>query len=179
MRGRAQRVADPSDTDHPNEGPRVAIDDVVTTSEGNQGVTTESQVEHPEVTGSEAAVPGTIETKGGQKSIVPARYAGKYSGGGSDDLANFINAQAKGDDGKFSFDRFFDLCRRNGVEGSKVDHYQGQVNEKRHGAPGRARMTLRNMLATVARKNGSLTGLDGSNVPISLPKASKPGTPAA
>lgn len=104
------------------------------------------------------------------KSIVPKKYAGKYKDGGSDELAVFIKAQCKDDKGEFSFPAFFDLCRKNGLPEEKVAHYEGQVAEKRNGSQGRARMTLRNMLATIARKNGSLTTVNGDSFPISLPK---------
>ena len=103
------------------------------------------------------------------KSIVPAKYAGRYKNGGTDELANFIKEQCM-EDNTFSFDKFFDLMEKNGIAKDKVDHYASQVNEKRHGAQGRARMTLRNMLATFVRKNGKATGLDGSEVEINLPK---------
>ena len=103
------------------------------------------------------------------KSIVPAKYAGKYKDGGSDALATFINEQCKGADG-FDYNKFFDLCLENGLPKDKVDHYKEQVESKRLGSQGRARMTLRNMLATIARKNGTLKDLEGDEVEISLPK---------
>jgi len=103
------------------------------------------------------------------KSIVPSKYAGRYKNGGEDPLAVFIKEQCNVD-GNFSFDRFFELCSANGIAQEKVDHYKGQVAEKRHGAEGRARMTLRNMLATFVRKNGKAVGLDGNEVEITLPK---------
>lgn len=103
------------------------------------------------------------------KSIVPAKYAGKYKDGGADALATFIKAQCTVDNA-FKFDRFFELCTKNGLAADKVEHYKAQVAEKRHGAEGRARMTLRNMLATIARKNGKLVGLDGAEQEVSLPK---------
>src|SRR5580765_2355176 len=87
------------------------------------------------------------------KSIVPAKYAGRYKGGGSDSLADFINEQCKGKDG-FEYPAFFELCRLNGVSEEQIQKYQEQIAEKRHGSQGRTRMTLRNMLATVARNNG-------------------------
>src|SRR6478752_2168616 len=105
-----------------------------------------------------------------RKSIVPAKYGNKYKNGGTDELAVFINAQASGKEG-FEYPAFFALCRKNGIAEDKVAHYEAQVAEKRHGAQGRARMTLRNMLATLARKNGKALALDGSEVAISLPKA--------
>ena len=104
------------------------------------------------------------------KSIVPSKYSGRYKNGGDDPLALFIKEQCKGQDGAFSFDAFFHLCAQNGVPTEKVEHYKAQVAEKRHGAEGRARMTLRNMLATIVRKNGKALAADGSEVPIDLPK---------
>lgn len=105
------------------------------------------------------------------KSIVPNKYAGKYKNGGSDVLAEFIKAQSvtEGVAG-FSFPAFFSLCRVNGLDETKVAHYEAQVTEKRHGAQGRARMTLRNMLATIARKNAKLKGVDGVEYDVALPK---------
>lgn len=108
-----------------------------------------------------------------RKSIVPSKYGTKYKKGGTDDLAKFINTQCTAEGG-FSFDRFFQLCNVNGVDAAKVAHYKQQVDEKRHGAPGRARMTLRNMLATPARKNGGLNGLDGEFVQFHVPAAITP-----
>jgi hypothetical protein len=106
-------------------------------------------------------------------SIVPSKYGNKYKNGGSDVLAEFINAQAKGNSG-FEYPAFFELCRKNGVPAEQVNKYEGQVAAKQHGANGRARMTLRNMLATVARKNGGLVGLDDQKVAMDLPKPTVP-----
>ena len=112
------------------------------------------------------------------KSIVPAKYSGRYKNGGEDALATFIKEQCTTEQG-FSFDNFFQLCEDNGIAKEKVDHYKGQVAEKRHGAEGRARMTLRNMLATFARKNGKLVGLDGEETEVNLPKAALTGAAKA
>ncbi len=112
------------------------------------------------------------------KSIVPSKYSGRYKNGGTDELAVFIKEQCTVD-GSFSFDKFFELCAANGVAEDKVDHYRGQVAEKRHGAEGRARMTLRNMLATFVRKNGKATTLDGDEVEINLPKPALTGAAKA
>jgi hypothetical protein len=112
------------------------------------------------------------------KSIVPSKYSGRYKNGGTDELATFIKEQCTVD-GAFSFDKFFELCAANGVAEDKVDHYRGQVAEKRHGAEGRARMTLRNMLATFVRKNGKATTLDGDEVEINLPKPALTGAAKA
>jgi hypothetical protein len=112
------------------------------------------------------------------KSIVPSRYAGRYKNGGEDELAVFIKEQCADKEG-FSFDKFFELCSKNGIAQDKVDHYKNQVTEKRHGAEGRARMTLRNMLATFVRKNGKAIALDGSEVPLNLPKPALAGAAKA
>ena len=113
-----------------------------------------------------------------KSSIVPSKYAGRYKNGGEDALAQFIKSQCTTPEG-FSFDKFFELCSANGIAQDKVEHYKAQVAEKRHGAEGRARMTLRNMLATIVRKNGAATGLDGSEVAIDLPKAALTGAAKA
>ena len=111
------------------------------------------------------------------KSIVPSKYSGRYKSGGTDALAVFIKEQCADKEG-FSFEKFFELCSKNGVAQEKVDHYRAQVAEKRHGAEGRARMTLRNMLATIVRKDGKAIGLDGSEVAIDLPKPALSGAAA-
>lgn len=100
-------------------------------------------------------------------SIVPARYAGKYKNGGSDALAAFINDQSNVES-VFSFDRFFKLCHQNGLAEAHVAPYEQAVADKVHGSQGRARMTLRNRLASLVRKNGKLVDLDGNEVAIEL-----------
>ena len=112
------------------------------------------------------------------KSIVPSKYSGRYKNGGEDELAQFIKAQCSTEQG-FQFDKFFELCSKNGIAQDKVEHYKAQVAEKRHGAEGRARMTLRNMLATFARKNGKLVGLDDAETPVNLPKPALTGAAKA
>lgn len=111
------------------------------------------------------------------KSIVPQKYNNKYKNGGSDALAVFINEQASGKEG-FEFPAFFALCRKNGIDEAKVAHYEGLVAAKAHGAEGRARMTLRNMLATPARKNGKLVALDGTEVEVVVAKQAVTGAAA-
>ena len=112
------------------------------------------------------------------KSIVPAKYAARYKDGGEDALAVFIKEQCSGKEG-FEFPAFFELCRKNGIAEDKVAHYTNQVAEKRHGAEGRARMTLRNMLATIVRKNGKIQNLAGEEVALSLPKPALTGAAKA
>ena len=112
------------------------------------------------------------------KSIVPSKYSGRYKNGGDDPLALFIKAQCV-EEGNFSFAKFFELCIANGIPDDKVKHYMAQVAEKRHGAEGRARMTLRNMLATIVRKNGKAVALDGSEVEVNLPKPALTGAAKA
>lgn len=111
------------------------------------------------------------------KSIVPSKYSGRYKNGGEDPLAMFIKGQCATPEG-FSFEKFFELCTKNGIADDKVAHYKAQVAEKRHGAEGRARMTLRNMLATIVRKNGKAIGLDGTETAIDLPKPQLTGAAA-
>jgi len=113
-----------------------------------------------------------------KKSIVPAKYAGRYKNGGEDALAQFIKQQCVSD-GTFSFEHFFELMEKNGIAKEKVEHYRDQVSEKRHGAEGRARMTLRNMLATIVRKNGKAVGLNDDEVAINLPKPALTGAAKA
>jgi len=121
--------------------------------------------------GDEAA---TAEAKT-TKSIVPAGWKSK-----NDELKQFIDAQSTGKDG-FEMTAFFALCRKNlggSLTEEKVAHYEAAVANKEHGAPGRSKMTLRNMLATIARKNGKLVGLDGTETEINLPKPAVTGAAA-
>lgn len=120
----------------------------------------------------------TTEAPKTSKSIVPSRYAGKYKDGGSDALALYINKECKGEAG-FDYAKFFDLCKINGIDAAKVDHYAEQVESKRLGSQGRARMTLRNMLATLVRKDGKIKGLDGEFVELALPKVALTGAAKA
>lgn len=109
-----------------------------------------------------------------KKSIVPQGWKSK-----NDELSAFINAQASGKDG-FEFPAFFSLCRKNGLPEDKVAHYESLVANKaeNHGIEGRAKMTLRNMLATVARKNGKLVGLNDEETAISIAKPAVSGAAA-
>jgi hypothetical protein len=117
----------------------------------------------------------TTETATERKSIVPAGWKSK-----KDALSEFINEQSSGKEG-FEYPAFFALCRKN-AEGSlteeKIAHYEGLVASGAHGAQGRAKMTLRNMLATVARKNGSLIGLNDEKTALDLPKPTVAGAAA-
>lgn len=106
------------------------------------------------------------------KSIVPSGWKSK-----DDELKKFIDGQCTGKDG-FEMSAFFELCRKNGIAEDKVKHYEELVNAKAHGIQGRAKMTLRNMLATPARKNGKLLALDGSEVAISIAKPAVSGAAA-
>jgi|GEM_PF-3233507 len=107
-----------------------------------------------------------------KKSIVPQGWKTK-----NDSLAQFIDGQCSGKDG-FEYPAFFQLCRANGLDEAKVAHYSALVDSKAHGSQGRAKMTLRNMLATIARKNGKLIGLDGAEVALDLPKPALTGAAA-
>lgn len=101
------------------------------------------------------------EAKTETKSIVPAKYAGKYKGGGQGPTSDFIR-KVCGEGDKFEFSAFFDLCRKNGLPEDKVALYEGQVAAKTNGANGRARMTLGNMLRAKARKEKKLVDLNGA-----------------
>lgn len=107
-----------------------------------------------------------------RKSIVPAGWKSK-----GDVLSKFIDEQSTGKDG-FEYAAFFTLCRENGLPEDKIANYEKLVASKAHGAQGRAKMTLRNMLATVARKNGKLVGLNGDETAIDLPKPAVSGAAA-
>lgn len=123
--------------------------------------------------------PASAPTQDGEKvrkSIVPTKYAGKYAKGGSDALAEFINAECGGKDG-FEWTAFFQLCRDNGVPEDQVTKYSNLVTSKAHGANGRARMTLRNMLKAIAGKQ-DLKRLNGETVHIDVPKQAVSGAAA-
>lgn len=108
-----------------------------------------------------------VETE--KKSIVPSKYAGKYKKGHGDELAQFIEAQSAGEDGKFDWDNFFALIRANGVAEDKVVHYEALVASKAPGSQGRARMTLRNMLASIVRKaDGQVKDINGETHTVEL-----------
>lgn len=126
-------------------------------------------------TNTAAAAPATEAKE--TKSIVPAKYAGKYKGGGSDDVALFIKQEC-GEGDKFSFDSFWTLCRVNGIADEQVNKYQSQVSDNAQGAKGRARMTLRNMLAAKARKNGKLLKQDGTEQEVDGGKVAVSGAAA-
>lgn len=108
-----------------------------------------------------------------RKSIVPAGWTSK------DDVLRKFIVDTCTDEGVFDYGRFFMLCRDNGIPEEQVAKYEGQVAEKRLGSQGRAVMTLRNMLATIARKEGHLKDLDGDTVDIQLPKPALGGAVAA
>jgi len=109
-----------------------------------------------------------------RKSIVPAGWVSK-----GDALRTFIQEQCKSKDG-FDYNLFFQLCRNNGLPEEQVAKYEEQVLiEKRLGSQGRAVMTLRNMLATIARKDGKLKDLDGDEIDMELPKAALGGAAKA
>lgn len=112
-----------------------------------------------------------------RKSIVPAKYAGRYKDGGSDALASFINENCRGKDG-FNYDTFFAICRENGIPEEQVAKYEQQVADKKLGSQGRARMTLRNMLATIVRKDGKIKDADGDEFDLTLPKVALTGAAA-
>lgn len=121
-----------------------------------------------------------------RKSIVPAKYANKYKGGGADDLAKFINdqcktkpdAEGKGG-GEFDFESFFVLCEKNDVPKEQVDKYRQIVADAPQGANGRARMTLRNMLAARVRKaEGKVVAVDGSEHQVAVAKPAVSGAAA-
>jgi len=146
-------------------------------AENMNSTDTEGQTE-PVV--NEHATTGVDEPKAAPKSIVPAKYAGKYKNGGSDALAQFIKSVC-GEGDKFEFSAFFALCRAN-IQGTltedQIAKYEEQVSSKAQGANGRARMTLRNMLATIVRKEGKLKDLAGNEHELTLPKPAVSGAAA-
>lgn len=126
--------------------------------------------------GAPAPAPSEGETKT-VKSIVPTKYAGKYKSGQRDALGTFIDEQCVVDNA-FSFDKFFDLCKANGIPEDEVNKYKVQVDAKVGGAAGRARMTLRNRLTPLARKGDGMKGLDGKTYDVKLPPVKASGAAA-
>jgi len=110
------------------------------------------------------------------KSIVPKKYADRYKNP-NDALAKFITEQCTVEN-NFDWGLFFGLCRANGIPEEQVAKYEELVTNKAHGAEGRARMTLRNMLATIVRKTGKLTNVDKEEVEMNLPKPTLSGAAA-
>lgn len=141
-----------------------------------QSALKENEVQNETATAEDTAPEATEKST---KSIVPAKYAGKYKNGGSDPVAEFIKSQC-GEGDKFSFDSFFTLCQKNGISTDQTNKYSGQIAENLQGAKGRARMTLGNTLRANARKNGKLVGLDDAEVEITgLAKPTLSGAAAA
>lgn len=124
----------------------------------------------------EAEASATTETKS-TKSVVPAKYAGKYKGGGSGPVPEFIKSQSY-DNGAIVLDSFWALCRKNELPEDKVQHYIDLVASKAQGAAGKARMTLGNMLAAKARKQGFLLDQSGNQVALDVPKPAPSGAAA-
>lgn len=116
------------------------------------------------------------------KSIVPSKYAGKYKNGGDDALAVFIKEQCTVD-GKFDFNKFGELAKINGIDAAKVDGYLAAIAEKKGGAAGRMRMTLRNSMTPLCRADAKgeykgIKGLDGETYDVKLPPAPQRVKPA-
>lgn len=133
-------------------------------------------------TGSDAPAEGTeqpataaAEAPKERKSIVPTGWKTK-----EDELAKFINEQCTGKDG-FQWAAFFQLMREN-IGGNltevQIAKYEGQVAAKTGGAAGRAKMTLRNLLATNVRKSGEVIALDKSKHAITIAKPAVSGAAA-
>lgn len=114
------------------------------------------------------------EAKGPTKTIVPPKYAGKYKNGGQGPLSDFIR-QTCGEGDKFEFTAFWELCRKNGISEEQITKYKQQVDDKAHGANGRARMTLANSLRAIARKQQTLKNLAGDDVAVPEPKIAASG----
>jgi hypothetical protein len=107
-----------------------------------------------------------------RKSIVPAGWKSK-----NDELRQYVDKNCV-TDGKFDFDKFFALAAKNGVPEEQVTKYKEVVASNAHGAQGRAKMTVRNMLANIVRKAGKLIDIDGNDVPMELPKPTLSGAAA-
>lgn len=107
------------------------------------------------------------------KSIVPSKYSGKYRTDKTE-LAKFIDTQTKGEDGKLSTDNLFALARANGIAEDKLTRYIDSVASGAHGAAGRSRMSIGNMLRSVAKKEGNLSDLQGQAHPLVIDEAPVP-----
>lgn len=176
-RNKAERQANMAPTDdQKTDTETTANTDAGTGStEGGAPASTEGQA--PAATDpNPAPAAAATETKD-RKSIVPAKYSSKYKDGGDSPTSKFIKQECVGKDG-FEFPAFFNLCRINGIAEDKVKHYEGVIASKAHGGEGRTRMTLRNMLATIARKNGKLKKQDGTEQEVVEAKAPVSGAAA-
>lgn len=130
----------------------------------------------------EAAAPAPVETAttdeaAKAKSIVSSKYRDAYKGKEPDWLGAFINAdctkteprtrKVKDGDGSKTVteqvtvgvdtDALLVLARKNGLN---VDALEAQAGN--HGFPGRAKMTIRNMLQTVAKQRHGLFNKGGT-----------------
>lgn len=127
------------------------------------------------------------------KSIVNSKYRGKYAADQKDWLAKFIDTHAtktksvkvKSADGEgtetkkvpdgVDVDALHSLAEANGLDIESLKAQSGN-----HGYAGRARMTVRNMLQTVAKQRHGLHGNDGQfheADPAFLTAKSAPETP--
>lgn len=94
-------------------------------------------------------------------SIINEKYKGKYKGA-SDPIGELINAQCVGtQEGNkgINLDDLFAMAENNHIGGDKIAEFKGQVGQKN--ATGRLRMTIGNMLRSIAIKRGGLFGADG------------------
>lgn len=120
--------------------------------------------------------PATEATETVAKSIINSKYRGKYTADTKDWLAKLIDTHAtatkdkkvtEGDgEGKVTktiqvpdgvdIDKLHALAEKNGLDISKL-----KAQSESHGYAGRARMTIRNQLQTIAKQRHGLHGLDG------------------
>lgn len=170
-RNKADRQAQMGSTENETTGP----DTGTGTGSADAGTTTSTEGQAAAATDPNPAA--TTEAAKDRKSIVPAKYSSKYKDGGDSPTSKFIKQECVGKDG-FEFPAFFNLCRINGIADDKVKHYEGVIASKAHGGEGRTRMTLRNMLATIARKNGKLKKQDGTEQDVVEAKAPVSGAAA-
>lgn len=110
------------------------------------------------------------------KSIINTKKYSYKRGQGSP-TALFIEQHCVPTEGdsknQLDFDAFFTLCEKNELPQEKIDNFRKQIAENAHGAPGRARMTLGNMLAAKARKDQALVDPKGKKQKVEQPQLPK------
>jgi len=113
-----------------------------------------------------------------KKSIVPAKYSGRYKTGGEGPTAKFIKEQCGY---PTDMDKFIELVKANGInvaEGKNKELVDA-LAANAHGAKGRTRMTLGNQLIAIARKGAGLKGLDGQTYDVKEAKPAPTGAAKA
>lgn len=99
------------------------------------------------------------DEEGERGGFIKSKYREEYrkhEDSCGDDLAQFLGSEFKDKDGKFMPAEFIAFVEENGIEPGEFRAITRKSGDLPHGLMGRARMTLRNRLASLVRKNGHL-----------------------